>query len=80
MTLSEMTPEHIVMLCICDYASQLRGKGFPLAELESRQHQGVGLAPTNLMINAFGQTPATPWGALGELLMMPDAPGVGAPC
>ena len=73
MTQTDLTPEQIVMLCICDYASQVRGKGFPLTELPIRQRQGMGLAPTNLMINALGQTPATPWGALGELLMMPDA-------
>lgn len=69
---TDLTPEQIVMLCVCDYASQVRGKGFPLSELPARKQHGMGLAPTNLMINALGQTPATPWGALGELLMIPD--------
>ena len=70
---SAIHPEPIVMLGICDYASQVRGKGFPLAALPHREQVGVQLAPTNLMINAFGQTPATPWESRGELLMMPDA-------
>lgn len=65
-------PEEIIQLGICDYASQLRGKGFPLADLSTRERTGVGLAPTNLMINAFGEIPATPWGPRGELVMMPD--------
>ncbi len=53
MTQTDLTPEQIVMLCVCDYASQVRGKGFPLTELPIRQRQGMGLAPTNLMINAL---------------------------
>ncbi|MAT62020.1 MAG: glutamine synthetase [Micrococcales bacterium] len=65
-------PEPIMMLAICDYASQVRGKGFPVSALPNREQVGMALAPTNLMINAFGQTPATPWAARGELLMMPD--------
>ena len=35
--------------------------------------RGVGLAPTNLMITAFGAIVETPWAARGELLVMPDA-------
>lgn len=64
--------DEIVMLCVNDYASQTRGKGFPLSELPYRKTHGMGLAPTNLVINAFGETPATPWASRGELLMMPD--------
>jgi glutamine synthetase len=32
----------------------------------------MGLAPTNLMINAFGEIGESPWGPRGELLMLPD--------
>ena len=53
MSETAITPEQVVMLCICDYASQVRGKGFPLTELPIRQRQGMGMAPTNLMINAL---------------------------
>ena len=64
--------EEIVMLCISDYGGQVRGKGFPLAELESRMRSGIGLAPTNLMITAFSEIGDSPWGPRGELIMMAD--------
>ncbi len=68
-----MEREELVMLCICDYAGQVRGKGFPASELTGRLRSGIGLAPTNLMINAFGEIGDSPWGPRGELLMLPDA-------
>ncbi len=68
-----MTFEDLVMVCISDYAGQVRGKGFPASELPLRLERGVGLAPTNLMITAFGEIGNSPWGSRGEVLMMPDA-------
>ena len=68
-----MDTEDLVMICICDYAGQVRGKGFPESELAGRLNSGIGLAPTNLMINAFGDIIDTPWGPRGEVLMLPDA-------
>ena len=68
-----MKPDDIVMACICDYAGQVKGKGFRGVDLEGRLRSGVGLAPTNLMITAFGQIVDSPWGPRGELLMMPIA-------
>ena len=67
-----MQREEIVMLCISDYGGQVRGKGFPLVELESRLKTGIGLAPTNLMITAFSEIADSPWGPRGELIMMAD--------
>lgn len=67
-----MRHEELVMVCICDYAGQVRGKGFPGAEREARLRTGMGLAPTNLMITAFGDILETPWGPRGELVMLPD--------
>ena len=64
--------EDLVMLCICDYSGQVRGKGFPASELPARLKSGMGLAPTNLMINAFGEIGDSPWGPRGELIMLPD--------
>ena len=58
--------EDLVMLCICDYSGQVRGKGFPASELPARLKSGMGLAPTNLMINAFGEIGDSPWGPRGE--------------
>lgn len=68
-----MKPDDIVMACICDYAGQVKGKGFRGIDLKGRLRSGVGLAPTNLMITAFGQIVDSPWGPRGELLMMPVA-------
>jgi glutamine synthetase len=67
-----MKREDLIMICICDYAGQVRGKGFPGAERKQRLRSGIGLAPTNLMITAFGDIVETPWGPRGELIMMPD--------
>ncbi len=67
-----MELEDLIMLCICDYAGQVRGKGFPASEMAERLRSGIGLAPTNLMINAFGEIGDSPWGPRGELLMLPD--------
>lgn len=64
--------EDWLMLCISDYAGQCRGKGVPLGERGHRYAQGMGLAPTSLMISAFGQISASPWGPRGELLQIPD--------
>lgn len=62
-----------VMICCSDIAGQVRGKGFPARELDSRRRFGVGWTPTNVMINCFGKIPATPFGALGDLMLVPDA-------
>lgn len=64
-------PDDIVMICICDYAGQVKGKGFRGKDLKSRLRSGIGLAPSNLMITAFGQIVDTPWGPRGEVIMMP---------
>jgi glutamine synthetase len=68
-------PERLVTICCCDIAGQVRGKGVPLADLEARRRFGVGWTPTNVMINCFGRIPATPFGAGGDLLLVPDPAG-----
>jgi len=50
----------------------VRGKGFPAEDLQKFIQEGVGLAPTNLMITCFGEIVDTAWGPRGDLLMMPD--------
>ena len=67
-----MKQKEIVMACICDYASQMRGKGYWTQEPDRGIAGGVGLAPTNLMITTFGDILNTPWGSRGDLLMVPD--------
>ena len=67
-----MLREAFVFVCYSDFAGQLRGKGLPLRDLEARWDTGLGWTPTNIMINCFGHTPATPWGGSGDLVLRPD--------
>src|SRR5215469_4656256 len=60
------------MVCTCEIAGRVRGKGFPLKELPSRLKRGVGWVPTNTMISAFGPIYATPFGTTGDLILVPD--------
>jgi glutamine synthetase len=64
--------EPIVMICTCEIAGRVRGKGFPVKELPSRITRGVGWVPTNTMISAFGPIYATPFGTTGDLILVPD--------
>lgn len=67
--------ETIITVCYSDIAGQVRGKGFAERDLESRRRFGVGWTPTNIMINCFGRIPATPFGAEGELMLVPAPEG-----
>ncbi len=67
-----MQREEIIMVVCCDLAGQVRGKGFPARELAGRMKRGIGWVPTNSMITAFGAIADSPWGALGDLLLVPD--------
>jgi glutamine synthetase len=64
--------EPLVMVCTCEMAGRVRGKGFPIEELESRKKSGVGWVPTNTMISAFGPILDTPFGTTGDLILVPD--------
>jgi glutamine synthetase len=60
------------MFCYCDIAGQVRGKGFPARNLESRLSRGIAWTPTNLLISAFGPIADSPFGSWGDLVLMPD--------
>jgi glutamine synthetase len=60
------------MAVASDIAGQVRGKGFPSTERDERLEKGVGWTFTNNMINCWGTIPATPWGPLGDLVLLPD--------
>ena len=70
--MNNINTEDWTMLCISDYAGQVRGKAIPLYESEKRYQDGMGIAPTSLMITAFGAISNSPWGPRGEVLMIPD--------
>ncbi len=82
-----MNREEIVMVCAPDISGQVRGKAFPLADLERRSQRGIGWVPTNLQITTFNTIAESPFGPLGDLLMVPDPEtevrvdfGDGSPC
>lgn len=68
-----MTDEALIFAGVTDLAGKLRGKGFPLADLEQRLRSGVGWVPTNAMITCFDTIGDGPYGSLGDLLIMPDS-------
>lgn len=66
-----MKYEPIVYACCSDLSGKLRGKGFPAAEFEKRLLRGVGWTPTNVQITCFDSIAESPFGALGDLVLMP---------
>ena len=68
-----MNREDIVMICCSDLSGHVKGKGFPSVDLPKRLDRGVGWVPTNAQITAFNTIADTPFGALGDLLLIPDS-------
>lgn len=68
-----MTPMPLIYAATCDIAGKVRGKAFPSAQLDKRLKRGVGWTPTNVMITCFDSIAESPFGALGDLLLIPDA-------
>jgi glutamine synthetase len=64
--------DEIVFIGTSDLSAHFRGKSFPLTELESKLRHGVGLAPTNLYMGAFGPIQTTTFGTQGEVFLIPD--------
>ncbi|UOA33794.1 Glutamine synthetase (plasmid) [Sulfitobacter sp. DSM 110093] len=62
----------LIMICASDVAGQLRGKAVPWRAWESRQKNGIGWTPTNVLQTSFGPIAPSPWGALGDLTIRPD--------
>jgi glutamine synthetase len=67
-----MQREPLIMACCSDIAGLVRGKAFPLRDLERRLTTGVGWCPTNVQITAFNHIADTPFGPLGDALLIPD--------
>ena len=55
-----------------DFAGKFRGKSFPLSDLANRSNNGLGWTPTNVQITCFDKIAETPFGSLGDLLLVPD--------
>jgi glutamine synthetase len=67
-----MRREELLFVCTCDIAGHVRGKAFPVSELDSRRHRGVGWTHSNIMQTAFGDIFDTPFGTAGDLMIVPD--------
>lgn len=62
----------LIFVATCDLAGKVRGKAFPASDLDKRLKRGVGWTPTNVQINCFDGIADSPFGALGDLLLIPD--------
>src|SRR5260370_12063180 len=68
-----MQGEPMIFIGPSDLSGHFRGKTFPAADLPARLQRGVGLAPTNIFISAFGPIQATTLGTDGEVFLIPDS-------
>jgi len=67
-----MNQEEIVMACCSDLSSHVKGKAFPKKDVDKRRERGIGWVPTNAQITAFNNIAESPFGSLGDLLLIPD--------
>lgn len=67
-----MQRESLAFVGTSDLSGHFRGKSFLATGLPGILERGVGLAPTNLFLSAFGTIPYTPFGTQGEVFMVPD--------
>jgi glutamine synthetase len=65
--------EQIIFVGTSDLAGHFRGKSFPATDLPAKLQRGVGLAPSNIFLSAFGPLQATPFGTTGEVFLVPDS-------
>jgi glutamine synthetase len=67
-----MQREQIVFIGTSDLSGHFRGKSFPASDLPGKMQRGVGSAPTNIFIGAFGPIQVTTFGTQGEVFLVPD--------
>ncbi|EAR51163.1 putative glutamine synthetase protein [Oceanicola granulosus HTCC2516] len=65
--------EPLVFVATTDLSGLLRGKAFPVSAWDRRARRGVGWTPTNVQITCFDNIADSPFGALGDLVLVPDA-------
>ena len=68
-----MQREQIVFVGTSDLSGHFRGKSFPASDLPAKLERGVGQAPTNIFMGAFGPIQVTTFGTQGEVFVVPDA-------
>lgn len=62
----------MIVACCTDLAGKVRGKAFPADQFDKRLMRGVGWTPTNALITCFDAIAESPFGALGDLVLIPD--------
>ena len=67
-----MIGEEMIVACCTDLAGKVRGKAFPPSQFDKRLRRGVGWTPTNVQITCFDVIAESPFGALGDLVLLPD--------
>ncbi|WP_404294832.1 glutamine synthetase (plasmid) [Microvirga sp. RSM25] len=67
-----MITEEMVIACCTDLAGKVRGKAFPATQFETRMKRGIGWTPTNVQITCFDTIAESPFGSLGDLVLIPD--------
>ncbi|MGY3487886.1 glutamine synthetase [Bradyrhizobium sp. USDA 4011] len=67
-----MIAEEMLIACCTDLAGKLRGKAFPVTQLDKRAKRGIGWTPTNVQITCFDTIAESPFGSLGDLVLIPD--------
>ncbi len=67
-----MINTEVVMIVTSDISGQVRGKGFPLKNLDRRLKRGVGWVPTNVQINCFNNIADSPYGSTDDLILVPE--------
>lgn len=67
-----MRREEMMVACCGDLSGKVRGKAFPVSQMEKRLKRGVGWTPTNVQITCFDAIAESPFGSLGDLVLIPD--------
>lgn len=70
---NSMKREEMVVACCSDLAGKVRGKAFPASQFDKRLARGIGWTPTNVQITCFDAIAESPFGSLGDLVLIPDA-------
>lgn len=62
----------MMVACCGDLSGKVRGKAFPISQFDKRLKRGVGWTPTNVQITCFDAIADSPFGSLGDLVLIPD--------
>ena len=67
-----MINEPLIFVATSDVAGKLRGKALPSQQLDDGKAAEVGWTPTNVQITCFDGIADSPFGALGDLVLVGD--------